>query len=69
VTYGQLKSGAIEVNGREIPTSPLSSYSRAREIAKILKEWISSGRFLLAQPVELRPCAGRPGDGGGEGDG
>ena len=69
VTYGQLKSGVIEVDGQEVPTSPLSSYSRAREIAEILKEWISSGRFLLAQPVELLPCAGRPGDEGGEGGG
>jgi uncharacterized protein (DUF39 family) len=69
VTYAQLKSGAIEVDGQEVPTSPLSSYSRAGEIAETLKEWISSGRFLLAQPVELLPCAGRPGDEGGEGDG
>jgi uncharacterized protein (DUF39 family) len=69
VTYGQLRSGAIEVNGQEVQTSPLSSYSRAREIAQTLKEWIISGRFLLARPVELLPCAGRPGDEGGEGDG
>jgi uncharacterized protein (DUF39 family) len=69
VTYAQLKSGAIEVDGQEVPTSPLSSYSRAGEIAETLKDWISSGRFLLAQPVELLPCAGRPGDEGGEGDG
>jgi len=69
VSYAQLKSGAIEIDGREVPTSPLSSYPRAREIAETLKEWISSGRFTLAQPVELLPCASRPGDEGGAADG
>jgi uncharacterized protein (DUF39 family) len=59
VSYGQLKSGLIELDGQEIPTASLSSYSRAREIASTLKEWISQGRFLLTQPVELLPCAAR----------
>jgi len=59
VTYAQLKSGVIELEGREIPTASLSSYSRAREIAAALKEWIEQGRFLLTQPVQLLPCAAR----------
>ncbi len=59
VTYAQLKSGSIELGGREIPTASLSSYSRAREIALLLKERIEQGRFLLAQAVELLPCAAR----------
>ena len=59
VTYAQLKSGSIELQGREIPTASLSSYSRAREIAATLKEWIERGSFLLTQPVELLPCAAR----------
>jgi len=59
VSYAQLKSGAIELEGKEIPTASLSSYSRAREIAAALKEWIEQGRFLLTQPVELLPCAAR----------
>jgi L-aspartate semialdehyde sulfurtransferase len=57
VNYGQLKSGRITVQGKEVPTSGLSSYLRAREIAGILKEWIASGKFLLTQPVELLPSA------------
>jgi DNA ligase-1 len=49
VTYAELKSGKIEVHGRETPVSPLSSLKRAREIANILKEWIEGGRFLLSE--------------------
>jgi uncharacterized protein (DUF39 family) len=59
VTYAQLKSGVIELGGKEIPTASLSSYSRAREIALELKKRIAQGRFLLTQPVELLPCAAR----------
>jgi L-aspartate semialdehyde sulfurtransferase len=59
VTYAELRSGSIELDGKEIPTASLSSYSRAREIAAALKEWISRGDFLLAKAAELLPCAAR----------
>jgi uncharacterized protein (DUF39 family) len=55
VSYKQLKSGKITVQGKEVPTSGLSSYLKAKEIAQILKEWIEAGRFLLTKPVELIP--------------
>ena len=55
VSYSQLKSGKITVQGKEVPTSGLSSYLKAREIAQILKEWIEAGKFLLTKPVELIP--------------
>nr|WP_027717854.1 homocysteine biosynthesis protein [Desulfovirgula thermocuniculi] len=55
VSYAQLKSGKIVVLGKEVPTAPLSSYPRAREIAGILKEWIKKGDFLLTEPVQLLP--------------
>jgi uncharacterized protein (DUF39 family) len=55
VTYGQLKSGTIEVEGKTVTTSPMSSYAVAVEIATILKEWIASGRFLLGEPQETLP--------------
>ncbi len=55
VNYKQLKSGRITIQGKEVPTSGLSSYSKAREIAKILKDWIEAGKFFLTQPVELLP--------------
>jgi uncharacterized protein (DUF39 family) len=38
VNYKQLKSGRITVQGKEVPTSGLSSYLKAREIAQILKD-------------------------------
>ena len=55
VTYKELKSGKITVNGKEIPTGGLSSYYRAKEIATILKEWIAKGEFLLTEPVAHIP--------------
>lgn len=55
VTYSELRSGRIEVQGKSIPTGALSSYSRAREIALTLKEWILKGEFTLTQPVAHLP--------------
>ncbi|HQJ15288.1 MAG TPA: homocysteine biosynthesis protein [Candidatus Omnitrophota bacterium] len=57
VTYAQLKSGAITVQGKEVPTGALSSYSRAKEIAEELKSWISQGTFTLTVPVASLPGA------------
>ncbi|MBP1734740.1 MAG: hypothetical protein H6Q53_1027 [Deltaproteobacteria bacterium] len=55
VNYAQLKSGNIVVNGKDIPTFPISSYSKAVTIATALKEWIRSAKFLLTNPVESLP--------------
>ncbi|MCX5996230.1 MAG: homocysteine biosynthesis protein [Chloroflexi bacterium] len=55
VSYAELKSGKIKVNGREIPTASLSSYPGAVEIASTLKEWIMKGEFLLSDPVAPLP--------------
>ncbi len=55
--YAELKSGDIEFRGRKIPTTPLSSYVRAREIAEELKAWIDDGAFTLSEPAELLPSA------------
>jgi len=55
VTYAQLKSGSITVKGKKIPTAGLSSYSRAREVANTLKDWIAEGSFLLSEPVAPVP--------------
>ena len=57
VTYGQLKSGSITVEGKTIPATPLSSYPFAREIAGLLKEWVASGKFEIAAPAALIPGA------------
>jgi uncharacterized protein (DUF39 family) len=55
VSYAELKSGFIKLNGKEIPTVPLSSMVKAREIADILKKKISQGRFLLGEPQFTLP--------------
>jgi uncharacterized protein (DUF39 family) len=57
VSYAELKSGRVNILGREIPTSPLSSYPKARKIAAILKEQIQAGSFQLGKPVQLLPSA------------
>ncbi len=57
VSYAQLKSGSIDFQGRTIPTVPLSSVVKARQIAEILKEWICKGEFQLGEPqFTLPPC-------------
>nr|MBF0221883.1 homocysteine biosynthesis protein [Desulfobulbaceae bacterium] len=55
VSYAELKSGTIEVNGQSVVTAPLSSVVRAREIAETLKQWILDGEFLVQQPVNTIP--------------
>lgn len=57
VTYAELKSGSIEIRGKKVPTTPLSSYSRARTIASLLKDWIQRGQFELTTPVAPLPSA------------
>ncbi|MDA8096788.1 MAG: hypothetical protein C4575_02450 [Desulforudis sp.] len=60
VSYAELKSGWVTVQGKEIPSAPLSSYSKAKEIAGTLKDWIQSGKFELTVPVKTLPT---PADG------
>ncbi len=55
VSYSELKSGTIRANGKEVPTVPMSSVVRAREIAETLKKWIQKGKFTLGEPQELLP--------------
>ena len=55
VSYAELKTGEIIVEGKKVPTAPLSSIFKAREIAQTLKNWISEGSFVLHEPAELLP--------------
>lgn len=57
VTYAELKSGRIRIKQKEVPTASLSSYSKAVEIADILKDWIKKGAFTLTEPVASIPGA------------
>ena len=52
VSYAELVSGTIEIEGKKVETHPLTSYQRSLEIAQELKKWIEKGEFLLTQPVE-----------------
>jgi uncharacterized protein (DUF39 family) len=54
-SYAQLKTGKIEVKGKAVPTSSLSSYPKAVEIAQTLKSWIQKGEFTLTEPAVLLP--------------
>jgi L-aspartate semialdehyde sulfurtransferase len=58
VSYAELRGGSIEINGKKVPSAPLSSYKVARLIAANLKAWISEGRFQLSTPVEPLPGEG-----------
>jgi L-aspartate semialdehyde sulfurtransferase len=55
VSYAQLKSGTIDVNGNPVPTAPISSVVRAREIAQTLKQWIEEKKFFLEKPITQIP--------------
>ncbi len=55
VSYAELKSGQITVQGKEIPTASLSSYPKAVEIAEDLKQWIKERQFLLTESVSPLP--------------
>lgn len=56
VSYAELRSGTIELLGRKVPTAPMSSLRKARDIAALLKKQVSEGIFLLTErvaPLEL----------------
>ena len=52
VSYADLRSGKVEIKGKDVPSSSLSSYKMAIEISEVLKKWIQEGEFLLTAPVE-----------------
>jgi CBS domain-containing protein len=51
VTYAELRSGTVELNGEEVRTSSLSSFRRARQVAQELKGWVESGKMQLSLPT------------------
>lgn len=55
VTYAQLRSGKIEVDGHTIRTAPVASLAKARKIAEILKKQLQKGEFFLQEPVQMFP--------------
>ncbi|MDD1768623.1 MAG: homocysteine biosynthesis protein [Methanomassiliicoccales archaeon] len=55
VSYAELKSGSIELFGKKVKTSSLSSYYKARQIAEKLKQSVQKGDFLLTEPIKRLP--------------
>jgi uncharacterized protein (DUF39 family) len=55
VSYAQLKSGTITIEGQAVRTAPLASLYLSRQIASELKQWIISGEFQLSAPVASLP--------------
>jgi uncharacterized protein (DUF39 family) len=58
VTYAELKTGTITVQGKQVVTGAMSSYSKARKIAELLKERIISKNFYLTEAVSPIPSVG-----------
>ncbi len=55
VTYAQLRSGEIDINGQKVRTAPVASLAKARKIAQILKEKIQKGEFTIQEPIQMFP--------------
>ncbi len=55
VTYAQLKSGRILIEGKTVRVAPLASLFLSRQVAQELKAWIQSGSFTLTEPVASLP--------------
>ena len=57
VSYAELRSGRITIEGRQIETASISSYPKARKIAETLRGWIKDGTFELGKPVQTLPSS------------
>ncbi|MEM1425259.1 MAG: homocysteine biosynthesis protein [Cyanobacteria bacterium P01_H01_bin.130] len=55
VSYAQLKSGEIAIEGQRVRTAPLSSVYLARQVSEELKSWIQAGEFELTESVAQLP--------------
>ncbi len=55
VSYAELKTGRIDVQGKNIPAAPLSSYPMAVKVAENLRTWIREKGFVLGVPQVLLP--------------
>jgi uncharacterized protein (DUF39 family) len=55
LSYEELKRGEVTVLGKKVEVSSLSSYATALEIARIVKDEIRRGDFLLSRPSSPLP--------------
>jgi len=59
VNYEELYSGVVEINGKEVKASSLSSRYVARKIACALRDQILQSEFFLSAPVEPLTLEGK----------
>ncbi|NJR68159.1 MAG: hypothetical protein HC771_05375 [Synechococcales cyanobacterium CRU_2_2] len=55
VSYAQLKSGKIKIDGRVVRVAPLTSVYLAGQVAIALKQKIEAGDFTLTEPIAILP--------------
>lgn len=55
VSYAQLKSGRITIEGKAVRVAPLASMFFSRQVALELKQWIEAGQFTLTEAVSPIP--------------
>ena len=55
VSYKKLKSGYVDLNGKRVKSSSLSSFYMAKKIAITLEKLIEDKKFYLTEPVENLP--------------
>lgn len=55
VSYAQLKSGRITIEGKPVRVAPLASLFLSQQVAWELKQWIEAGSFTLTEPVAPIP--------------
>ncbi|MBD2080553.1 homocysteine biosynthesis protein [Leptolyngbya sp. FACHB-17] len=55
VSYAQLKSGRLTIDGKSVRVAPLASVYLSRQVALELKHWIKSGTFTLTEAVAPIP--------------
>ena len=53
--YEELRSGSIQLNGKEVATSCMSSFKKSRQVAEELKNRITAGTFLLGANTTALP--------------
>jgi len=55
VSYEELFSGKVDIDGKKVRTSPQSSLKVSHKILETLGQWIEDKEFFLSKPIENLP--------------
>jgi len=55
VSYAQLKTGRLTIEGKSVRVAPLASIYLSGQVAQELKQWITEGKFTLTEAVAPIP--------------